>query len=91
MDNRMSLIHAFQFSAVRKRADRKNMGFGLAAFLNPLSTSKTMKTICLWDHRCIPEPPPPGNLSKVPPEQSPRLPTHSEPAREKKDYVGLQG
>lgn len=43
MDNRMSLIHAFQFSAVRKRADGESMGFGLAAFLNPLSTSKTMK------------------------------------------------
>lgn len=39
----MSLINTFQFFAVRKRADRKSMGFGLATFLRPLSTSKTMK------------------------------------------------
>lgn len=89
MDNRMNLINAFHFFAVRKRADRKSMGFGLAAFLRLLSTSKTMKPYVsgIIDASLNP----PAIYQRCPLEQFPRLPTHSEPAQEKKGYVELQG
>lgn len=46
----MWLVNAFESFAVRKRADRESVRFGLAAFLEPLSTFKKESTTSLWNY-----------------------------------------